>query len=62
MVTSVNTLQVDEDDVTYIYGEWNGLSSDTKPMANVYNGSTFFEMDTKKGFMFDGENKIWREI
>lgn len=41
-----------------------GLSSDTKPTGSVdgeviLNGSTFYEMDTKKVSMFDQENQIW---
>lgn len=37
-----------------------GLSSDTKP-NDVGNASTFYEMDTKKLFMFDAQNMIWLE-
>lgn len=37
-----------------------GLSTDEKPM-NVCNTSTFYEMDTKKLFMFDEQNKVWLE-
>lgn len=37
-----------------------GLSTDTKPL-NVCNASTFYEMDTKKLYMFDEENKRWLE-
>ena len=42
----------------------DGLSTDTKPVdkvdnAHIGNGSVFYEMDTKKGFKFDEENKIW---
>lgn len=37
-----------------------GLSTDTKP-TNVGNASTFYEMDTKKLFMFDAENDVWLE-
>ena len=37
-----------------------GLSTDEKPL-NVGNASTFYEMDTKKVFMFDAENKKWHE-
>lgn len=37
-----------------------GLSTDDKPM-NVANASTFYEMDTKKLFMFDAQNKVWLE-
>ena len=37
-----------------------GLSTDEKP-TNVGNASTFYEMDTKKLFMFDAENDVWLE-
>lgn len=38
-----------------------GKSTDEKPV-NVGNGSTFFEMDTTKAFMFDGEVEEWVEL
>ena len=42
----------------------DGLSTDTKPVdmidnARIGNGSVFYEMDTKKCFKFDEENKAW---
>lgn len=37
-----------------------GLSTDTKP-TDVANASTFYEMDTKKLFMFDAEHRTWIE-
>jgi len=37
-----------------------GLSTDTKPL-DVPNGSSFYEMDTKKVYMFDAENVVWLE-
>ena len=36
---------------------FRGLSTDTKPKAA--NGSVFFEMDTGKGFYFNGETDQW---
>ena len=46
--------------------ELRGLSGDDKPIeiANkkVDNGSIFIEIDTGKIFMFDLENKLWKEI
>ena len=39
-----------------------GLSTDEKPIEFMGNGSTFFEMDTGKVFMFNGDGKIWVEI
>ena len=43
------------------YQEYIGLSTDTKP-ENIANGSIFLEIDTKKVFIFDEENLIWREF
>lgn len=37
-----------------------GLSTDTKP-EGVGNASTFYEMDTKKLFMYDAQNGKWLE-
>ena len=41
--------------------ELYGLSTDEKPAENVVNASVFYEMDTKKVFMFDEQNKVWHE-
>lgn len=38
---------------------YQGLSTDTKPVDNVPNGSIFVEMDTAKKYRFDKENEIW---
>ena len=40
--------------------DFRGKSTDEKP-TNCENGSTFYEMDTKKLFMYDGENTEWVE-
>lgn len=40
--------------------ELAGLSTDQKP-TNVCNASIFYEMDTKKMFVFDAENHVWHE-
>ena len=49
----------------HVYGltpsELFGLSSDEKP-TDVNNASLFYEMDTKKMFMFDEENIVWHEV
>lgn len=37
-----------------------GLSTDKKP--ECVNGSTFFEMDKNRSFIFDAQNKIWRKL
>ncbi len=41
--------------------EFYGKSTDTKPTEKVINGSTFYEMDTKKLYMFDEEGLTWLE-
>ena len=41
--------------------DYRGMSSDEKPVKNVPNGSTFYEMDTQKVFMFDAAQKEWIE-
>lgn len=49
------------------YVELYGLSTDEKP-ESVFNGSaignasTFYEMDTKKLYIYDEENHRWYEI
>ena len=40
--------------------EIHGKSTDEKPKIYA-NASIFYEMDTKKTFMFDEENKEWLE-
>jgi hypothetical protein len=48
----------------HVYGmtpsELYGLSTDTKP-TDVNNASVFYEMDTKKMFLFDEQNNVWLE-
>lgn len=48
------------------YGNWvhdvRGLSTDTKPTDGIANGSTYFEMDTGKMYMFDQDNETWHEF
>lgn len=36
-----------------------GLSTDTKPSGTGLNGSFYYEMDTKKVFLYDEENSRW---
>lgn len=43
-----------------IHFDMYGLSTDEKP-TDVENASTFYEMDTKKIFLFDAENHRWLE-
>lgn len=48
------------------YGHWvhdvRCLSTDEKPTEGINNGSTCFEMDTGKMYMFDKENQEWLEF
>lgn len=59
MVTFTGMSKTDND---YQY-DFNGLSSDTKPLIadypNMKNGSSFLEMDTKKIYFYDAENNEW---
>lgn len=48
MITAAN--------VANVY-DLRGLSTDTKPIEKVGNGSTFLEIDTSKLFAFDEANK-----
>ena len=42
--------------------EMRGLSTDEKPILSIENGSAFIEIDTGKVYLFDLENKQWKEI
>lgn len=51
--------------------EMYGLSTDGKPIETVEyqnikyaleNGSTFYEMDSKKTFIYDEQNHIWLDM
>ena len=59
MVTYDGVSKTDND---YKY-DFEGLSTDTKPTNTEYpdmkNGSSFFEMDTKKIFFWDAEGEAW---
>lgn len=39
--------------------EYYGKSTDTKPVEGVKNADVFYEMDTKKVFLFDEERGVW---
>ena len=41
------------------FNHYRGLSTDEKPMQNVPNGSTFFEMDTGATYYFDAYFYMW---
>lgn len=42
-------------------GEYFGKSSDVKPVDGVANADIFYEMDTKKCYLFDGDTGAWIE-
>lgn len=47
--------------------ELYGLSTDEKPIVefettSIGNASTYYEMDTKKCFIYDEENHVWHEM
>ena len=44
------------------YYDLRGLSTDTKPVVGIPNGSTFIEIDTAKGYLFNEETNEWNEI
>jgi hypothetical protein len=41
------------------FNEYYGKSTCGKPVDNVPNSSLFYEKDTGKLFMFDGDNREW---
>ena len=48
--------------VITFYGDGVCLSSDSKPIGNVENGSKLIEMDTGKIYIYDAQNNQWREF
>ena len=38
-----------------------GVSADDKPVENAHNADIFYEMDTKKVYLFDESNSVWLE-
>lgn len=53
--------------INRVWMELYGLSTDEKPIEkfeNVYigNSSTFYEMDTKKVYIYDEENHEWDDV
>ena len=43
------------------YGFYGLSTDDPKPTEGVQNGTSFFEMDTGKHYLFDEENQEWLE-
>ena len=44
------------------YFEFAGLSTDTKPTAQVSTGSTFLEVDTGDVYLFDETSESWSKV
>lgn len=61
------TLNKYADQPNKAYIELYGLSTDKKPIEKfkntlIKNGSIYYEMDTKKAFIYDEENHRWLEV
>lgn len=44
-----------------IFNEYYGLSTDTKPVADGLNGSTFYEIDTRDLYMYNEDGNTGEE-
>ena len=62
MISFNATRNIKSHDGSKQYIEGHCLSTDTKPTEGIVNGSTLLEMDTGKVYMFDEENKEWKEF
>ena len=61
------TLNKQGNNTNHVWLELYGLSTDTKPIHKfngvfMGNASTFYEMDTRKAFIYDAENNKWYEM
>lgn len=54
--------RINENGPEDLYSVGDCLSTDTKPVKNISNGSVLYEMDTGKNFKFDAENSVWHEV
>lgn len=61
IITRQGFCKVDGVEMGALPQDCQGLSADTKP-TDVINGATFYEMDTRKAYMFDKLNGIWYEV
>ncbi len=62
MITNANPGVILPNIENQMKAELYGLSSDTKPVQEVPNGSTFVEMNTGKVFFFNAKTKTWVEF
>lgn len=61
------TLNKYGDKANRIWMELFGLSTDEKPIQKfednfIGNASTYYEMDTRKSYIYDEENHKWWEV
>ena len=63
IMVQLNSTGDDKNQKEYFF---TGLSTDTKPTkwkgVTFAQMSIFLELDTKKVFLFDLENRVWREF
>ena len=45
-----------------VFNDVRCLSTDTKPLTGIKNGSTLIEIDTGKKYLFDALSKAWNEV
>ena len=62
MITNSNLAVVVGEIENKMTAQFFGLSTDTKPTADVPNGSVFIEMNTKKVFFFNKASGLWVEF
>ena len=66
MVTKIieiggNKIAIEQDGTLRKVSEYYGKSGDEKPANGAKNADIFYEMDTKKVFMFDEDGSAWLE-
>lgn len=66
MITEVShangaTVSIYPDDSYRSRRGYYGKAADEKPIEGVRNADIFYEMDTKKAYLFDEETKTWLE-
>jgi len=60
MITKKSKKYIPSGDGYDVVEEYVGKSTDDKPaLSRQNNGSTFFEMDTGKVYMYDGDTLTW---
>ena len=59
MITTITNRVIVKEGKEYIYCDFTGKSTDTKPTTGIANGSTFYEMDTQELYMLDADTMTW---